>query len=67
MLSDVVHEGTHATDYANGIGQSTISSWTGETAAYSAERDFQIESGMSAQFENEEDMMIYIWSNYERR
>ncbi|MEY8425651.1 hypothetical protein AALB52_23805, partial [Lachnospiraceae bacterium 38-14] len=67
LLSDVVHEGTHALDYLNGISESTISSWSGETAAYSAERDFQMESGMSVQYENEEDMMIHIWSNYKKK
>ena len=64
LISDVVHEGTHAVDYLNGIDESIISSWTGETTAYGAERLFQIESGMPVQFTNEEDMMIHIWGNY---
>lgn len=66
LISDVVHEGTHAMDYLNGIDQSIISSWTGETKAYSAERLFQIKSGMPVQFTTEEDMMIFIWSNYSK-
>ena len=66
LMSDVVHEGTHALDYFNGIDESVISSWAGETTAYSAERLFQVESGMPVQFVSEEDMMIHIWSNYSR-
>lgn len=56
-------------DFINGIDERTISSWSGETSAYNAERLFKIESGMPVQFESEEDMMVHIWSNYknERR
>ena len=43
-----------------------LSSWEGETRAYRAERLFQLESGMSVEFTKENDMMIHIWSNYER-
>ena len=46
LISDVVHEGTHAIDYINGIDEKIISSRAGEYTAYSAERFFQIESGM---------------------
>ncbi|MBU5473134.1 pre-toxin TG domain-containing protein [Roseburia sp. MSJ-14] len=66
LFSDIVHEGTHAIDYYNGIDENIIASWTGETTAYNAERLFQIESGMSVQFESEEDMMVHIWSNYSK-
>ena len=66
ILSDVVHEGAHALDYLNGIDEGIISSWTGEMTAYSAERLFQIESGMSVQFASEEEMLVHIWSNYNR-
>ncbi len=66
LFSDIVHEGTHAIDYYNGIDENIIASWTGETKAYNAERLFQIESGMSVQFESEEDMMVHIWSNYSK-
>lgn len=66
LISDVVHEGVHAIDYLNGVDESIISSWTGEIKAYSAERLFQIESGMPVQFASEEDMMVHIWSNYSR-
>lgn len=66
FFSDVVHEGVHAMDFINGIDERTISSWSGETSAYNAERLFQIESGMPVQFESEEDMMVHIWSNYKK-
>ncbi len=36
------------------------------TVAYSSERLFQIESNIPVQFESEDDMMVYIWSNYNR-
>lgn len=67
LLSDVVHEGTHALDYYNGISQNVISSWTGETVAYSAERLFQLKSGGTVEVATEEDMMVHIWQNYSRR
>lgn len=66
LISDVVHEGTHAMDYLSGIDESIISSRIGETTAYTAERLFQIESGMPVQFVNEDDMMIHIWGNYSK-
>ena len=66
LFSDVVHEGVHAIDFINGVDESVISSWSGETSAYSAERLFQLESGMQVQFESEEDMMVHIWSNYKK-
>ena len=66
LLSDIVHEGTHAMDYYNGIDENIIASWTGEITAYNAERLFQIEAGMPVQFESEEDMMVHIWSNYNK-
>lgn len=62
----VVHEGTHAIDFLNGVDETIISSWTGETSAYSAEREFQLFKGMETQFATEDDMMVHIWSNYNR-
>lgn len=46
------------------INALVITSRTGEYAAYSAERLFQIESGMPVEFLSEEDMLIHIWRNY---
>lgn len=53
-------------DYINNISQNEISSWQGEIRAYSAERLFQIESGMPVEFATENDMLIHILSNYSR-
>ena len=64
ILSEIVHEGTHALDFINKIDVNVISSWTGETRAYSAERKFQIASGGPVDFEKEEDMMTHIMKNY---
>lgn len=46
--------------------EQVISSWTGEYKAYNAERLFQIESGMPVEFTNVDDMLVHIWSNYNR-
>ena len=67
IYSDMVHEGTHAMDYIKGIKECVISSWTGETRAYSAERRFQMAKGGHVDFANEDDMMVHIWTNYRRR
>ena len=64
IFSDVVHVGIHAIDFLNGIDETIISSWVGETSAYEAEREFQLFKGFETQFISEEDMMVHIWSNY---
>lgn len=64
IFSDVVHEGIHAIDFLNGVDETIISSWIGETSAYEAEREFQLLKGFETQFISEEDMMVHIWSNY---
>ena len=64
LISDVVHEGTHAIDFSQDISQKIISSRAGEYKAYSAERLFQIEAGMPVDFMSEDDMLVHIWSNY---
>ena len=66
LLSDIVHEGTHALDYVDGLDEIIISSWSGEIRAYSAERLFQKQSGMLLDFLSEEDMLVHIWRNYNR-
>ena len=62
----MVHEGTHAIDFIDGIDERIISSWSDEKGAYSAEQDFQISKGQESQFPTEEDMMVHIWSNYRK-
>ncbi|MDE6950230.1 MAG: hypothetical protein K2P64_04850, partial [Lachnospiraceae bacterium] len=64
LISDVVHEGTHAIDFSQDISQKIISSRVGEYKAYSAERLFQVEAGMPVEFMSEEDMLVHIWNNY---
>ena len=64
LFSDVVHEGTHAKDYLNGIGEDIIASKKGEIRAFSMERDFQIASGMPIEFETLDDIIVHVWKNY---
>ncbi len=66
LISDIVHEGTHAIDFRDGISQEVISSWTGEIKAYTEERFFQIASGLKVDFENIDDMLVHIWSEYNK-
>ena len=66
ILSDVVHEGTHALDFLNGVSEEIRGSWTGETKAYTEERLFQIAAGLPIEFETIDDMMVHIWMNYKR-
>ena len=62
LISDVVHEGTHAVEYRGGVDPIEISTWPGEKRAYEAERLFQIESGMPVTFEDVDEMMVHIYS-----
>ena len=66
ILSDVVHEGTHALDFLNGVPEEIRGSWIGETKAYTEERLFQIAAGLPIEFETIDDMMVHIWMNYKR-
>ena len=66
LLSDIVHEGTHALDFLNHLDQMYISSRQGEINAYTAERAFQIGAGLPVQFESIDDLLVHIWSNYKR-
>lgn len=65
--SDIVHEGTHALDYINGLPYEKISSWDGEIKAYTAEHHFQKASGLALQFSNEDDIKVHVWKNYRKR
>lgn len=66
LFSDVVHEGTHVNDYLSGVNVDEIRTWDGEIRAFSAERNYQIKSGMEVQFPNEDDLKVFVWKNYER-
>ncbi len=65
--SDIVHEGTHAMDFLNGIPYETISSWDGEIKAYTAEHHFQKAAGLTIEFQDEDDIRVHVWKNYKRR
>lgn len=65
LLSDTVHEGTHALDYLNGFGlNSTKTTWQWEKRAFFYEHQFQLSTGVKPDFNSQSDMMFHIWSNY---
>ena len=65
LVSDTVHEGTHALDYLNGFGlNSTKTTWQWEKRAFFYERQFQLSTGAKPEFNSSSDMMFHIWSNY---
>lgn len=60
LLSDSVHEGTHALDFLDDV---PYEQW--EKRAYMAERQFQKASGRRVDFESIDDMDRFIQGNYE--
>jgi hypothetical protein len=66
IISELVHEGNHALDYLSGISENNIKTWPGEIRAYRAEREFQIKSNRPVDFANDNDLLVHVWSNYER-
>ena len=66
IISDLVHEGNHAIEYISGINVNNIRTWPGEIRAYKAEREFQIKTKREVTFKNENDLLVHVWSNYER-
>ena len=66
IISDVVHEGTHAIDYINPFGINGLSMWSWEKRAFFYERQFQIATGSYVEFSTIEDMLVHIYSNYKR-
>ena len=66
IISDLVHEGTHALDYISGVHIENIRTWPGEIRAYKAEREFQIKTNRKLDFETEDDLYVHVWKNYER-
>ena len=67
IYSDLVHEGTHALDYLEGISYENISSIEGEFRAYKAEHLFQRAAKLPVEFANEDDIKIHLWINYRRK
>ena len=65
ILTDAVHEGTHALDYLNGFGlNSSKKVWQWEKRAYFYENQFQKSTGTAPDFATPRDMMFHIWMNY---
>lgn len=66
IICDLIHEGKHVLDYLSGININNIRSWDGEIRAYRAEREFQISTKRKLDFENDDDLLVHVWKNYER-
>ena len=64
LLSDIIHEGTHALDYINKFGFNGLSQWAWEKRAYFYERQFQISTGIEVNHATIHDMLMHIWMNY---
>ena len=64
ILSDIIHEGTHALDYNRHYGINGLSLWSWEKRAYFYERQFQIATKSKIDFLTINDMLVHIWSNY---
>ncbi len=64
ILSDIVHEGTHALDYNRCYGWNGLPRWAWEKRAYFYERQFQIAMGSRPDFATISDMLVHIWGNY---
>ena len=64
ILSDIIHEGTHALDYMERYGVNGLSRWSWEKRAYFYERQFQIATGNNIDYVTINDMLIHIWMNY---
>ncbi|OCG46648.1 hypothetical protein A9G35_04720 [Gilliamella sp. Choc5-1] len=65
LYSDIIHEGTHALDYSNKFGKSSLISmriW--ETRAFAQERAFQLRSGSPLEFSTVKMMLKHIEKNY---
>ena len=67
IYSDMIHEGTHALDYTNGIEFNEISSYEGEMRAFKAEHEFQKAVGIKPDFKNEEEIKVYVLVNYGKK
>ena len=65
ILSNVIHEGTHALDYIHKYAyRHSKSVWSREKRAYFFERQFQIATGRKVRFETIDDMLVHIQKYY---
>lgn len=64
ILSDIVHEGTHAKDFFIGVPQSTISSRIGEMKAYTEEHNYQKKKYGKTVFSSVDEIKVHVYNNY---
>ena len=66
LLSDIVHEGTHAIDMREHYGYDLLKShWSWEKRAFFYERQFQISMGVELEYETIDEMLVHIWGSYD--
>lgn len=64
ILSDIVHEGTHASDFYTGISQKDISSIKGEIKAYTEEYYYQKKKYGKTSFSSIDEIKAHVHNNY---
>lgn len=64
ILSDIVHEGTHAIDHNNGISSKDISSIKGEIKAYTEEYNYQRKKYGKTTFSSKDEIIVFVHNNY---
>jgi hypothetical protein len=68
MKSDIIHEGTHVLDEAQGsLPSYGLNPYIWEKRAYFYERQFQVAEGGNPEFLTIESMLDHIWMNYSPR
>lgn len=65
LVSEIIHEGTHALEYEAGVSQDIIRTREGELRAYKAEHQFQKAAGMPLDFANEDEILIHVFRSYD--
>lgn len=65
LVSEIIHEGTHALEYKSGVSQDIIRSREGELRAFMAEHQFQKAAGMPLDFANEDEIRIHVFRTYD--
>lgn len=64
ILSDIVHEGTHAYEFKSGKTQKAVSSKSGEIKAYVAEHNFQKKKYGVTTFSSTDEIKDFVNKNY---
>lgn len=65
ILSETVHEGTHALDFLRGLPDETTEDlWSLEKRAFFYERQYQRAVGSSVDFASIDEMLEFIFENY---